>query len=589
MLAPTVAPIVGAWQFGEGAENGSGVLVFQANGIYFNAGDEIETPNEFDGIERGTYVWDELSGALTVNPQVDTNGWYGLSHPNGSDTVTVSGDTLTITDADESSVLHRVTDPSNPIVGGWRICDNASSNTGVLVFLSNGFYFHAEVNDGDPSGMDGMERGTYAWDSGTGALTPTPLRDTNGQLGLSHPQGNFTAAIVADKVMNLADADPAFLYRVESDPPTSGEILPGWRLIKTRAYTQTADNTPPGPASGWNLFCLVETLNVGDAGAIELSGGGIVGSLSLEQNGVSWELDKDYASEALLDSEIPSETVYTLTVSGGDLGTLTQQVAMGPKAYPNPPYLTGTDFTKLGTLDPTTEFTLHWGDPGPLTAASGGTRVDLFTETDDLYTWESGGANTSTVLPAQLLEIDNSYFCYLEFSNSDTLSGNGGFGVAGTSDHNTGIDFTIATPGTTGLVTAFANGAGLAANDALPLATPFNDGIENLLKFAFNMNASGPDSSTLQTGSGTSGLPALSLDNSGPETVLRVEFIRRKNAGLVYVAKRSTSLAPGSFAAMTGTETVTPIDDQFERVVISDPCDPAILPKCFAIVEVSIP
>ena len=109
-----------------------------------------------------------------------------------------------------------------------------------------------------------------------------------------------------------------------------------------------------------------------------------------------------------------------------------------------------------------------------------------------------------------------------------------------------------------------------------------------MLKYAFHMNLAGPDSATMNAGGG-GGLPSFSLDDSGEETALRVEFVRRKDSGLVYTPKRSTTLDPESFVAMTGGVTVTDIDDEFERVVVREPCDPAVVPKCFGYVEVEFP
>lgn len=134
--------------------------------------------------------------------------------------------------------------------------------------------------------------------------------------------------------------------------------------------------------------------------------------------------------------------------------------------------------------------------------------------------------------------------------------------------------------------------AGLAGADASPAATPFGDGIPNLLKFAFNMNGGGPDVSRLQPGTGFSGLPFVGLAGEGAALMLRVEFVRRKNSGLIYTPKRSNTLAIGSFLPMTGTPVVTPIpftDDQWERVVIEEPADPSVTPRSFVTVEVTVP
>jgi hypothetical protein len=52
---------------------------------------------------------------------------------------------------------------------------------------------------------------------------------------------------------------------------------------------------------------------------------------------------------------------------------------------------------------------------------------------------------------------------------------------------------------------------------------------------------------------------------------------------------RSSTFAPGSFVAMSGTPVVTSIDDNWERVVVQESANPATLPKSFAMVEVRLP
>ncbi len=117
-----------------------------------------------------------------------------------------------------------------------------------------------------------------------------------------------------------------------------------------------------------------------------------------------------------------------------------------------------------------------------------------------------------------------------------------------------------------------AGDAGLSGNDALPLATPHNDRVPNVLKFAFNMNLSKSDTHTLSSG-GNSGLPTIDIVGEGQNQTLQLEYIRRKNSGLTYVPEYSTTLAPQSYIAITGPETVTEIDDSFERVRVEIPID----------------
>ncbi|MCF7731326.1 MAG: hypothetical protein K9N23_06550 [Akkermansiaceae bacterium] len=133
----------------------------------------------------------------------------------------------------------------------------------------------------------------------------------------------------------------------------------------------------------------------------------------------------------------------------------------------------------------------------------------------------------------------------------------------------------------------WAAAAGLSGSDALPQGTPFVDGVENLLKYAFNMNGAADDGSLPASGAATTGLPRLSVRGSGDMRVLRVEYLRRKNSGLIYLPQFAADLA--AFAPMTGAESTESVDDSWERVTVEQPADPAIWPRLFGIVEVTLP
>ena len=130
--------------------------------------------------------------------------------------------------------------------------------------------------------------------------------------------------------------------------------------------------------------------------------------------------------------------------------------------------------------------------------------------------------------------------------------------------------------------------AGLSGVETLPGAEPFDDGVPNLLKYAFNMELARADASTLVPG-GDSGLPGheVNTGDSG-ETIFVVEFIRRKGSGLVYTPKRADSPENDLFVPMTGAIQIIYIDDEWERVRVEERC-PADTPRCFSHVEVSLP
>ncbi len=133
----------------------------------------------------------------------------------------------------------------------------------------------------------------------------------------------------------------------------------------------------------------------------------------------------------------------------------------------------------------------------------------------------------------------------------------------------------------------WASGFGLTGANALPDAMPFGDGVPNLLKYAFNMDGSGPDAQSLVQTTGTAGLPSLTQSGSDTKVVLHLEYLRRKFSGLIYTPEQSTTL--GAWMPVTATETVTDIDAEWERVAIDCPYDSTTIAASFLTVMVELP
>ena len=107
---------------------------------------------------------------------------------------------------------------------------------------------------------------------------------------------------------------------------------------------------------------------------------------------------------------------------------------------------------------------------------------------------------------------------------------------------------------------------GLSGNDALPTADGDEDLVSLLEEYAYNLDPNAADRQVVTPGTGESGLPLIRLVGDR----LQIEYIRRKNEpNLTYRVEFGSSL-PNGFAAATETETVIPIDDEFERVIIND-------------------
>ena len=134
----------------------------------------------------------------------------------------------------------------------------------------------------------------------------------------------------------------------------------------------------------------------------------------------------------------------------------------------------------------------------------------------------------------------------------------------------------------------WAAGQGVAGAAGLPTATPYNDGVPNLLKYAFNMALGGPNNGVLAPGSGVGGLPVVKTPgNGGPPNSLTVEFVRRRNSGLVYTPLYSVNSLTAP-VPITGVPSVTPIDADWERVVFVQTV-PAGSTSAFSRVAVTIP
>lgn len=116
------------------------------------------------------------------------------------------------------------------------------------------------------------------------------------------------------------------------------------------------------------------------------------------------------------------------------------------------------------------------------------------------------------------------------------------------------------------------------------------DGVLLLLEYAFNLDPISADFKILEEGLGTNGLPLIKLIPSGNKSVLQIEYIRRKagtNPQISYFPEFTSSLPSGGWEVQTA-ETVTSIDEEWERVVVSDLVDTSASNQRFGRVRVDI-
>ncbi|WP_168378324.1 hypothetical protein [Acinetobacter cumulans] len=172
--------IAGTWEIGR--TNTSAVLLhILPDGRYaLGEADEDDETGQ-PGIEIGRLNWNALTSALSPEISLDTNGDYGLSHPDndGQYRLSYNGTDLVLTDVGSNStyILTKVKQSSG-LVGTWKF-----SETQLFAFFDNNYYFFLDGEGGDDCGWAGIEYGKLSITANT--LTPTEvLYDTNECGGL---------------------------------------------------------------------------------------------------------------------------------------------------------------------------------------------------------------------------------------------------------------------------------------------------------------------------------------------------------------------------------------------------------------------
>jgi len=217
------ATILGGW-YGtdEGQAQSTIAAIFLANGNYVEVedGSHALDPTGQNGMERGTYTWNPVTGAVSINTTLDTDGQWGFSNA-GVTSVSVTDTTLSAYTSDGTAVLDRVTESGNPIVGSWFFTDNpAPGDLTVLTFLPNGEYLLAI----DPPAGGYMEFGNYSWDPITDSLTSSIIDSTAPQGSLN--LGAFTSANFQNDELQLSSANGSVSFDSATTPePASYSVM----------------------------------------------------------------------------------------------------------------------------------------------------------------------------------------------------------------------------------------------------------------------------------------------------------------------------------------------------------------------------
>ena len=210
--------LLGSWFAQNQPGFGANFVVFtaMADGTYVVSEDGSSDPTGIDGMERGTYTYDQATGAFTGTIQRDTNGANGLAGPpslGASLTMTVNGNTLTVGQSDNYTRVIDTAVPANPAVGAWRFDNTDGPGTlAVLTLFADGAF--VLVTDEVAPGSDGIERGLYSIANGN--VTFTKTIDTNSASGFFNP------AVPGPTVEQIAIAGDTMTLTSPGEPSLTG-------------------------------------------------------------------------------------------------------------------------------------------------------------------------------------------------------------------------------------------------------------------------------------------------------------------------------------------------------------------------------
>lgn len=231
--ATNAALLEGVWA--QADANGAAVLRFGPNGEYLMAQATPPDGSGRPGLEEG-YVDFDLAAAQQVGLvlNTDSNNQWGFSHPIPDDRIVSITDTaITLGDA---TVISRLADDPNGIVGMWALGSTTNLKTTHFVFFANGkvLSIHPAETQGSCAtarqGPPGIEWSDYTFTAGTGALRFfNKVHDTSGCTGafdsaqaVPDTERNLVLTIAADGKTATFLADDGVtvltLYRITPNP-----------------------------------------------------------------------------------------------------------------------------------------------------------------------------------------------------------------------------------------------------------------------------------------------------------------------------------------------------------------------------------
>lgn len=349
-------PIIGGWYLWDWDGNRVvGYVSFLPNGDYllFQHGSTGADPAVQDGMERGTYTWDNVTGTFSAKVLVDTNGEWGFSHGvalHPSVSATVTDTEIGIENPGKDPVtFYRFDLFESPLAGSWYSASGVGTGgVAAVTFFADGSYYFTQ--DGGPGaatpGTDGGEQGTYAWDPDTGAFSATASVDTCGMWGLSHLGANASVTLQNDDNTLILNQDnlsePVVFYRLR---PFDGSFE-SWKAAQALFGEAAEPDAKPFPDGLPNLLRYALNLDKPNTLPSNLPSGRLVEISGTRHLEMEFRVSKKLQNTLLapeysttLGTWLPVSPEYMRRLSDDDVSTERHVVRM--------PFLESSGFLRL--------------------------------------------------------------------------------------------------------------------------------------------------------------------------------------------------------------------------------------------------
>jgi|GEM_PF-1943463 len=207
-----------------------------------------------------------------------------------------------------------------------------------------------------------------------------------------------------------------------TDTLSDSGVIDYW-FTKVRDYEQITQSPPTTPFE----YVVDTAINMAPDDATSTTINGIP---MTEEFPGEWGIFTGFPDQASLDAAYPSAIPYTMALSGGTLGSISETIPLLPEHYPVAPALTSASFDEVQSIDTTQNFLVDWIDPGPDTDFVIFAIYDPNNDSCILDMFFPFGEG-SFLIPANTMSPDTEYDFEIGFVHGTTFTGSPfpGFGT----------------------------------------------------------------------------------------------------------------------------------------------------------------